>query len=155
MLWRCGERSLSWVPTDTHDVDALFPNDPHVTGILKSLVDQVGRELNLAYGERDKWFNDGVRFFDLKTKSENIVFRHTNLVLKAADWHEMIAHKLTAFRGERDITDSVHFLKEIKEEDKEKVFQEVSQYRPFSPPVDDKLFRRRFDQVWDSVHGQS
>lgn len=26
----------------THDVDVLFPNNPHVTKLLKQLVDEVG-----------------------------------------------------------------------------------------------------------------
>jgi hypothetical protein len=55
----------------------------------------------------------------LETKSDTVVFRHPYLVLKAADWHEMLAHKLTAFRGQRDVTDAINFLREIKNSDRQ------------------------------------
>lgn len=44
----------------THDVDVLFPNNPHVTKLLKQLVDEVGQEFGLEHEPRDKWFNDSV-----------------------------------------------------------------------------------------------
>ncbi len=139
----------------THDVDVLFPNNPHVTNLLKKLVDEVGEEFGLEYGPRDKWFNDSVSFIGLRSKSNIVVFRHPYLVLKAADWHEMLAHKLTAFRGNRDITDAVHFLKEIPTKDKEEVFKKVAEFRPFVPHVVDNLFKSRFNKIWEKVYGKS
>ncbi len=103
----------------THDVDVLFPDNPQIVSTLNELIDQVGKACNLDHGPTDKWFNESVRFIGLATKSETVVFRHPYLVLKAADWHEMLAHKITAFRGQRDITDAVHFLKEIKNSGKQ------------------------------------
>lgn len=138
----------------THDVDVLFPNNPAVVQILRNAIDQVGSRFNLASGPRDKWFNDGVSFFGLKTKSDVVIFRHPFLVLRAADWHEMLAHKLTAFRGDRDILDAEHFLREIKAGDKQAIFLKVSQYRPFVPSVADTMFEDRFNRVWNMVHGK-
>lgn len=139
----------------THDVDVLFPNNQHVANILKKLVDEVGAEFGLEHGPRDKWFNDSVSFIGLQSKSSITVFNHSHLVLKAADWHEMLAHKITAFRGVRDITDAVHFLKEIPFKNKDKVFKQVSQFRPFVPQVADSLFESRFNQVWEKAYGNT
>ena len=139
----------------THDVDVLFPNNPRVTKLLKELVDQVGAECGLEHGSRDKWFNDSVSFIGLQSRSNTIVFNHPNLVLKAADWHELLAHKLTAYRSERDINDAVHFLKEISPKDKHAIFQKVSSYRPFVPHVADRLFESRFEKVWEKAYGKS
>ena len=139
----------------THDVDVLFPNNPAAVKILKELVDQVGEEFGLEHAPRDKWFNDSVSFIGLQSKSDTVVFRHSNLILKAADWHEMLAHKLTAFRGTRDTNDATHFLKEIKPKDKQAIFKKTSEYRPFVPNVADKIFENRFNQIWEKVYGKS
>jgi hypothetical protein len=139
----------------THDVDVLFPNNPHVTKLLKQLVDEVGQEFGLEHGPRDKWFNDSVSFIGLQSTSNTIVFNHSHLVLKAADWHEMLAHKITAFRGERDINDAIHFLKEIPSLSKQDVFAKVSKFRPFVPSIEDAKFQSRFDLIWERVHGKS
>ncbi|GAA3924157.1 hypothetical protein [Litoribacillus peritrichatus] len=138
----------------THDVDVLFPNNPRITELLKTLVDQVGAEFGLEHGPRDKWFNDSVSFIGLQSRSNTVVFRHSHLVLKAADWHEMLAHKLTAFRGDRDINDAVHFLKEITPNDHSAILKKVTEYRPFVPHVADELFEKRFNQVWEKTHGK-
>lgn len=84
-----------------------------------------------------------------------MVYKHSNLVLKAADWHELLAHKLTAFRGQRDVNDAIHFLKDIKPKDKLAIFNKVSEYRPFVPSVADKLFEARFEQIWGKAYGKS
>lgn len=139
----------------THDVDVLFPNNPHVTKLLKKLVDEVGKEFGLEHGPRDKWFNDSVSFIGLQSRSNTLVFNHSHLILKAADWHEMVAHKLTAFRGTRDITDAVCFLKEIHSNNKDEVYKKVSKFRPFVPHIEDNLFSSRFNQIWEMVHGKS
>lgn len=139
----------------THDVDVLFPDNLHLTELVKKLVDDVGAELGLEHGPRDKWLNDSVSFIGLQSRSQTIVFQHPHLVLKAADWHEMLAHKLTAFRGNRDISDAVHYLKEIPSKNKQEVFRTVSDYRPFVPRVEDSQFAARFDQIWYKVHGRS
>ena len=139
----------------THDVDVLFPNNPMISDMLKGLVDEVGAEFDLEHGPRDKWFNDSVSFIGLQSKSNTVVFRHPYLVLKAADWHEMLAHKLTAFRGNRDINDAVHFLKEIKPKNKQEIFSKVNKFRPFVPHVEDRLFESRFNQIWEKTYGQS
>ena len=109
--------------------------------------------MRLEHGPRGRWLNDGISFFGLQTRSNVVVFRHPNLVLKAADWHEMLAHKLTAFRGDRDISDAKRFLEEIPSQDMDAVRNKVAQYRPFAPTIADAEFERRFGQVW-RVHGQ-
>ena len=139
----------------THDVDVLFPNNPAVVKMLKGFVDEVGAEFGLEHGPRDKWFNDSVSFIGLQSKSNNIVFRHSHLILKAADWHEMLAHKITAFRGPRDRNDAIHFLKEIKPKVKQSIFQKVSEFRPFVPNIADALFEKRFNQIWEEAYGRS
>lgn len=139
----------------THNVDVLFPNNPALASMLKELVDQVGEEFGLEHGPRDKWFKDSISFIGLQSKSNTIVFQHSHLTLKAADWHEMLAHKFTAFRGARDINDAEHFLKEIKPKDKQAIFNKTSEYRPFVPSIPDKQFEIRFNQIWEKVYGKS
>lgn len=138
----------------THDVDVLFPNNPRLVSVLTQLADQVGAEMRLEHGHTDRWLNNGISFFGLQTQSNVVVFRHPNLVLKAADWHEMLAHKLTAFRGDRDISDAKRFLEEIQSKDMDAVRKKVAQYRPITPRIADAEFERRFGQVWRMVHGQ-
>lgn len=138
----------------THDVDVLFPSNPIIVDILKNLVDEVGAEFDLEHGPRDKWFNDSVSFIGLQSKSNNIVFQHSNLILRAAEWHEMLAHKLTAFRGPRDRNDAIHFLKEIKPKDRNNIFQLVEKYRPFVPHIADAIFEQRFNQIWEEAYGK-
>lgn len=138
----------------THDVDVLFPNNPAIKDLLRKLIDQVGEEFNLQHSPHDKWFNDSVSFIGLETKSNTVIFRHPYLVLKAAEWHEMLAHKISAFRGERDINDAVHFLKEISNSDKETIFAKTKKYKPFVPNVADNVFRKRFDQIWEKTYGK-
>lgn len=65
----------------------------------------------------------------------------------------MIAHKVTAFRGERDITDAIHFLKEIKDNDPVRMLENVSKYRPFVPTITDELFQERFMLIWKRAYG--
>ncbi len=137
----------------THDVDVLFPDNKFITDLLKTLIEQVGEELNLEHGSRDMWFNDSVSFIGLDTRSDTVVFNHPYLILRAAEWVEMIAHKVTAFRGERDITDAIHFLKEIKDNDPVRVLENVSKYRPFVPTITDELFQERFMLIWKRAYG--
>ncbi len=137
----------------THDVDVLFPNNPNVVKMLKTLVDKVGEEFGLEHGPRDKWFNDSISFIGLQSKSDNIVFHHSHLILKAADWHEMLSHKLTAFRNNKDIDDAINYLKEIKPIDKNLIFEKVSKYRPFIPNIADDVFENRFNQIWLKAYG--
>ena len=139
----------------THDVDVIFPDSPVVTELLKKLIDLVGEEFDLEHGPRDKWFNDSVSFIGLDSKSDTVVFNHSNLILKAADWHEMLAHKISAFRSSRDILDAECYLREIKSEDYMSVFEKVKKFKPFVPRVPDKQFETRFNQIWEKVHGKS
>lgn len=122
--------------------------------MLKELVDEVGAEFGLEHGPRDKWFNDSVSFIGLQSKSNTIVFRHSHLILKAADWHEMLAHKITAFRGSRDKNDAIHFLKEIQPKNKTAILQKAIKYKPFVPHIAEALFEKRFTQIWEEAYGQ-
>jgi hypothetical protein len=58
-------------------------------------------------------------------------------------------------RGERDINDAIHFLKEIPSQSKQDVFAKVSKFRPFVPSIEDTKFQSRFDLIWERVHGKS
>ena len=136
----------------TQDVDALFPADPEKKRLLKQLIEQVGEEQNLATTEAP-WFNDAISFFGLETKSNVIVFRHPNLVLKAASWEELLAHKLHAFRNSRDVDDAVHILGSLAGNNKESLFSALKRYQPIAPYVPENVFRQRFDDIWQRVFG--
>lgn len=69
--------------------------------------------MGLAANENSLWFNDSVSFFGLETTSNVIIFQHPFLVLKAASWEELLAHKVHASRHDKDILDAVRLLKEI------------------------------------------
>lgn len=132
----------------TQDVDAIFPANPANKQLLIKLIKQVGEEMDLATDEKSLWFNDSVSFFGLETTSNVIIFQHPYLVLKAASWEELLAHKVHASRHDNDIQDAVRLLKEIKGEEKEQIYEAVKKYAPFTPHVPEPLLRKRFDGVW-------
>ncbi len=105
--------------------------------------------MGLAADEKSLWLNDSVNFFGLKTKSNVIVSQHPCLLLKAATWEELLAHKVHASRHDQDIQDAVLLLKEIKGKDKEQIYEAVKRYAPFTPHVPEPLLRKRFDGVWN------
>ncbi|WP_299948203.1 hypothetical protein [uncultured Microbulbifer sp.] len=137
----------------TQDVDAIFPANPANKQLLIKLIKQVGEELGLATDEKSLWFNDSVSFFGLETKSNVVIFHHPYLVLKAAVWEELLAHKVHASRHDKDIQDAVLLLKEIKGKDKERIYEAVKRYAPFAPHVPEPLLRKRFDRVWSLAFG--
>lgn len=132
----------------TQDVDAIFPANPANKQLLVKLIKQVGEEMGLAADERSLWFNDSVSFFGLETKSNVIIFHHPFLVLKAAKWEELLAHKVHASRHDKDIQDAVRLLREIGSKEKEEIYEAVKKYAPFTPHVPEPLLRKRFDGVW-------
>lgn len=132
----------------TQDVDAIFPANPANKQLLIRLIKQVGDEMGLATDERSLWFNDSVSFFGLETKSNVVIFQHSNLVLKAAAWEELLAHKVHASRHDKDIQDAVLLLKEIQGKEKEEIYEAVKKYAPFAPHVPEPLLRKRFEGVW-------
>lgn len=136
----------------TQDVDAIFPANPANKQLLVKLIKQVGEEMGLAADERSLWFNDSVSFFGLETKSNVVIFQHPFLVLKAATWEELLAHKVHASRHDKDIQDAVLMLKEIKDKDKEQIYEAVKKYAPFTPHVPEPLLRKRFEGVWNIAY---
>lgn len=136
----------------TQDVDAIFPANPANKQLLVKLIKQVGEEMGLAADERSLWFNDSVSFFGLETKSNVVIFQHPFLVLKAATWEELLAHKVHASRHDKDIQDAVLMLKEIKDKDKERIYEAVKKFAPFTPHVPEPLLRKRFEGVWNIAY---
>ena len=133
--------------TMTEDVDAIFPYNPANRALLVSLIKQVGDELGFATSPRSVWFNDSVSFFGLQTKSDVVVFNHPFLCLKAAKWEELLAHKVHAFRDEKDIADAVLLFKQITGKTSDQLFADVVRYAPISPDVPTATLRRNFDEV--------
>lgn len=133
----------------TQDVDAIFPANPANKQLLIKLIKQVGEEMGLATDDKSLWFNDSVSFFGLETKSNVIIFQHPFLILKAATWEELLAHKVHASRHDKDIQDAVRLLKEIKGKEKEAIYEDVKKYSPFTPHVPEPLLRKRFEGVWN------
>ncbi len=132
----------------TQDVDAIFPANPANKELLVRLIKQVGEENGLSVDKKSLWFNDSVSFFGLETQSKVVIFQHPYLVLKAASWEELLAHKVHASRHDKDIQDAVLILKEIKGKDKEQIYIDVKKYSPFVPHVPEPLLRKRFEGVW-------
>ena len=67
----------------------------------------------------------------------------------------MLAHKLTAYRGSRDLDYAVNYLKQIKPVDKVAIFSKVKTFKPFVPHIVDSVFEPRFNQIWDKTFGKS
>ncbi len=106
----------------TRDIDAIFP--PSQKKILTMLIEQVSSEQNLPSGKH-AWLNDGVSFFGLQTKSNNVIFRHNHLVLYAASWYELLGMKLSgAWRRDADFDDAIQILRKIGKEDKIETLKE-------------------------------
>lgn len=104
---------------------------------------------------KDRWFNDGIKFFGLYSAPNVTVFKHPHLVLKAASWYEMLAHKIHAQRNLNDFNDAVAYLKVIKSKDKKTVYNKTLKYKPLSPIVTDKAFHDYFESVWQKVYGNT
>jgi hypothetical protein len=132
----------------TQDIDAIFPANLENKQLLIQLIKQVGQEMGLSTHEKALWFNDSVSFFGLQTLSDVVIFQHPFLILKAATWEEMLAHKIHASRHDKDIQDAVLLLKEIKTKDKEIIYAAVKKYAPISPDIPEPLLRKRFEGVW-------
>ncbi|HAO21912.1 MAG TPA: hypothetical protein DCQ37_16470 [Desulfobacteraceae bacterium] len=132
----------------THDIDAIFPDNPGKQKLLKKLIIQVADEMKLE----KTWLNDSLSFFGLETKSDIIVFRHSHLILRAAEWEELLAHKIHAFRSRDDINDARLILKKLKGFKKEELFRKIKKYKPISPHIPDEKFRERFEQLWEEVY---
>lgn len=132
----------------THDIDAIFPDNQRKRKLLEKLITQVADEMKFE----KTWLNDSLSFFGLETKSDIIVFRHSHLILRAAEWEELLAHKIHAFRSRDDINDARLILKELKGFKKDALFCKVKKYKPISPHIPDEKFRERFEQLWDEVY---
>lgn len=150
--------------TMTQDIDAIFPANPDERQLLIELIRQVSDEQGLAPGDQaipdaSLWLNDSVSFFDLETKSDVIIFEHPFLVLKAATWQELLAHKLHASRHDKDWDDAKLLLQEIIKQntsknianDKQQIYVDMKKYTPFVPHVPDDLLQKRFNQLWQQV----
>jgi len=138
----------------TQDVDAIFPADPKNKLLLIRLIKKVGSEMGLSIDENRLWFNDGISFFGLETTSKVVIFEHPNLVLRAASWGELLAHKVHAFRHVNDLEDAVRLLKEIKGKNKDDIYEMVKKYAPLSPKVLESERRKRFEIIWGIVSNQ-
>jgi len=139
----------------TQDIDAIFPENPINKIILIDLIKQVGEEMGWSIDGKSLWFNDSVSFFGLETSSDVVIFKHhsKSLVLKAASWGEMLAHKIHASRHDKDIDDALHLLKEMRGEKKENIYAAVKKHAPFVPHVPEKLLKERFEKLWNQLHG--
>jgi len=130
----------------TRDIDAIFP--PKQKQILTMLINQVSKEQNLPSGEH-AWLNDSVSFFGLQTKSNNVIFRHSHLVLYTASWYELLGMKLSgAWRRDADFDDAIQILRQIGQKGKIETLKESIKYRNFSPYIDDETFTKRFNRTW-------
>ena len=130
----------------TRDIDAIFP--PSQKKCLTQLIEQVSNEQNLPSGEH-AWLNDGISFFGFQTKSNNVIFRHSHLVLYTASWYELLGMKLSgAWRRDADFDDAIQILRKIGKENKIETLKESIKYRNFSPYVDDNTFTKRFNRIW-------
>lgn len=136
----------------TRDIDVIFPHRDKE--LLTNLIEQVGVEQNLPTGKH-AWLNDGVSFFGLQTKSNNVIFRHSNLVLYSASWYELLGMKLSgAWRRDADFNDAIHILRAIGEENREETLKQSLKHKNFSPNIDDNTFVKRFDRTWkDAFEG--
>lgn len=148
----------------THDVDAIFPANPDDRKLLIQAIKQVSQEQGLAsegseLGDASLWLNDSVSFFGLETKSDVVIFKHPNLVLKAASWEELLAHKVHASRDDKDRQDAVLLLQEIlqknadkdKPKSKQEIYEDVKSHAPASPTISDQVWQTHFDKVWEKT----
>lgn len=135
----------------TRDIDAIIPEHDKV--LLARLINQVAAEQMLPTGKH-AWLNDSVSFFGLQTKSTNVIFKHSNLSLFSATWHELLGMKLSgAWRRDTDFNDAVHILREIGSNTKHHTLLESLKYKNFAPFTDDETFTKRFERIWQAAFG--
>jgi len=98
--------------------------------------------------------NDGVSFFGLETKSNNVVFRHSHLTLYSASWYELLGMKLSgAWRRDSDFDDAIEILKKIGSKNKLDILKKSMRHKNFSPYIDDETYTRRFNRTWNDAYG--
>ncbi|MCF6338288.1 MAG: DUF6036 family nucleotidyltransferase [Gammaproteobacteria bacterium] len=137
----------------TRDIDAIFPDKQH--DLLVTLIDQVSQEQNLPSGKH-AWLNDGVSFFGLETKSNNVVFKHSNLTLYSASWYELLGMKLSgAWRRDSDFDDAIEILKRIGSDNKLDILKKSIKHKNFSPYTDDETYTKRFNRTWNNAYGDA
>ncbi len=135
----------------TRDIDAIFPDKQR--DLLVTLIEQVSREQNLP-GGKHAWLNDGVSFFGLETKSNNVIFKHSHLTLYSASWYELLGMKLSgAWRRDSDFDDAIEILKKIGSDKKTEILEKSLKYKNFSPYIDDKTYAKRFNRTWNDAYG--
>ncbi len=136
----------------TRDIDVVMP--PQDRELLIELAGQVAKEQGLPTG-KSPWLNDGVSFFGLQTRSINVIFRHTNLVLYSATWHELLGMKLSgAWRRDADFDDAVQILRRIGKKNKTGTLSQALRFKNLTPDTDDATFAKRFERTWRDAFGE-
>jgi hypothetical protein len=136
----------------TRDIDVIIPSRDRE--LLIELAGQVAKEQDLPFG-KNAWLNDGVSFFGLQTRSNNVIFRHTNLVLYSATWYELLGMKLSgAWRRDADFDDAIQILRRIGKQDKAGTLSHALRFKNFTPHTDDETFSKRFERTWKDAFGE-
>jgi hypothetical protein len=136
----------------TRDIDVVMP--PQDRELLIELADRVAKEQNLPSG-KSAWLNDGVSFFGLQTRSNNIIFQHANLVVYSASWHELLGMKLSgAWRRDADFDDAIQILRKIGKQNKAGTLSQALKFKNFTPHTDDETFSKRFERTWGDAFGE-
>lgn len=136
----------------TRDIDVVMP--PQDRDLLMELADRVAKEQNLPTG-KSAWLNDGVSFFGLQTRSNNVIFRHANLVVYSATWHELLGMKLSgAWRRDADFDDAIQILRKIGKQNKAETLAQALKFKNFTPQTDNETFSKRFERTWRDAFGE-
>jgi hypothetical protein len=136
----------------TRDIDVIMPFQDRE--LLIELAGQVAKEQSLPTG-RSPWLNDGVSFFGLQTRSNNVIFQHTNLIVYTATWYELLGMKLSgAWRRDADFDDAVQILRRIGKRNKADTLSRALRFKNLTPHTDDETLSKRFERTWRDAFGE-
>jgi hypothetical protein len=107
----------------TKDVD-VYIVAPKKAAVLRDAASRVGRRLNLPAD----WLNDGAKGFIRNLAIGETVFQAEALVVRALAPEQLLAMKLSAWRGEVDISDAALLLGKLPPGSKEEVWGKVEPY---------------------------
>jgi predicted nucleotidyltransferase len=132
----------------THDVDVAVVL-PREARIVRELAKRVALERDWP----EDWLNDAAKGYLVGFSEGQILFAASGILVRAPALEQLLAMKLSAWRDDVDIADARRLLVEMMiNAGREVIWKKVE---PFLVPGDQLKAQYAFDDLWESVNGQS
>jgi hypothetical protein len=129
----------------THDVDALIVA-PREAEMVRRLVEIVASERDWP----EDWLNDGAKGYLHGMSFGPTVLQSRGIIVRIPSLMQLLAMKLCAWRGERDIADAITLLHQI-DGTHDDIWSAVKKYLV---PGRELKARYAFEDLWESEYGE-